>query len=77
MITSRRTSRGPVVEKHWSIQYARGYVDDDISSSSCSERIKFDSCSFYPQNKIGFSISCSVVLGVFLLLVYIVVLDEI
>ena len=44
------------------------------SSSSCSGRIRFDSCSVYPQNEIGPSISSSVVLCVFVLLVYIVVL---
>jgi len=44
------------------------------SSSSCSGRIRFDSCSLYPQNKIGPSISSSDVLCVFVLLVYIVVL---
>jgi len=44
------------------------------SSSSCSGRIRFDSCSLYPQNEIGPSISSSVVLCVFVLLVYIVVL---
>ena len=44
------------------------------SSSSCSGRIRFDSCSLYLQNKIGPSISSSVVLCVFVLLVYIVVL---
>ena len=43
-------------------------------SSSCSGRIRFDSCSLYPQNEIGPSISSSVVLCVFVLLVYIVVL---
>ena len=41
---------------------------------SCSGRIRFDSCSLYPQNEIGPSISSSVILGVFVLLVYIVVL---
>jgi len=35
---------------------------------------RFDSFSFYPQNEIGPSISSSVVLCVFVLLVYIVVL---
>ena len=44
------------------------------SSSSCSGRIRFDSCSLYPQNENGPSISSSVVLCVFVLLVYIVVL---
>jgi len=44
------------------------------SSSSCSGRIRFDSCSLYPQNETGPSISTSVVLCVFVLLVYIVVL---
>jgi len=44
------------------------------SSSSRSGRIRFDSCSLYPQNVIGPSISSSVVLCVFVLLVYIVVL---
>jgi len=39
------------------------------SSSSCSGRIRFDSCSLYPQNEIGSSISSSVVLCVFVLLV--------
>ena len=38
------------------------------------ERIRFDSCSLYPQNEIGPSISSSVVLCVFVLFVYIVVL---
>ena len=38
------------------------------------EGFRFDSCSFYPQNEIGPSISSSVVLSVFVLLVYIVVL---
>ena len=42
-------------------------------SSSCSGRIRFDSCSLYPQNEIDPSISSSVVLCVFVLLVYIVV----
>ena len=42
-------------------------------SSSCSGRIRFDSCSLY-QNEIGPSVSSSVVLCVFVLLVYIVVL---
>ena len=45
-----------------------------MSSSSCSGRIRFDSCSLYPQNEIGPSISSSVVLCVFVLLVYIVAL---
>jgi len=44
------------------------------SSSSYSGRIRFDSCSLCPQNKIGPSISSSVILCVFVLLVYIVVL---
>jgi len=44
------------------------------SSSSCSGMIRFDSCSLYPQNEIGPSISSSAVLCVFVLLVYIVVL---
>ena len=44
------------------------------TSSSCSGRIRFDSCSLYPQNEIGPSISSSVVLCVFVFLVYIVVL---
>ena len=44
------------------------------SSSSCSGRIRFDSCSLYPQNEIGPSVCSSVVLCVFVLLVYIVVL---
>ena len=44
------------------------------SSSSCSGRIRFDSCSLYPLNEIGPSISSSVILCVFVLLVYIVVL---
>ena len=35
------------------------------SSSSCSGRIRFDSCSLYPQNEAGPSISSSVVLCVF------------
>ena len=47
---------------------------EKISSSSCSGRISFDSCSLYPQNEIGLSISSSVVLCVFVVLVYIVVL---
>jgi hypothetical protein len=47
------------------------------SSSSCSGRIRFDSCSLYPQNEIGPSIFSSVVLCVFVLLVYIVVLVSI
>ena len=47
------------------------------SSSSCSGRIRFDSCSLYPQNEIGPSISSSVVLCVFVLLVYIVVLVQV
>ena len=33
-----------------------------MSSSSCSGRIRFDSCSLYPENEIGPSISSSVVL---------------
>jgi len=45
-----------------------------IIHSLCSGRIRFDSCSLYPQNEIGPSISSSVVLCVFVLLVYIVVL---
>ena len=45
-----------------------------ISSSSCSGRIRFDSCSLCHQNEISPSISSSVVLCVFVLLVYIVVL---
>ena len=49
-------------------------VREYISSSSYSGRIRFDSCSLYPQNEIGPSISSSVVLCVFVLLVYIVVL---
>jgi len=44
------------------------------SSSLCSGGISFDSYSLYPQNEIGPSISSSVVLCVFVLLVYIVVL---
>jgi len=44
------------------------------SSSSCSGRIRCVSCSLYPQNEIGPSISSSVVLCVFVLLVYIVML---
>ena len=44
------------------------------SSSSCSGRIRFDSFSLYPQNEIGPSISSSVVLCVFVFLVYIVML---
>jgi len=44
------------------------------SSSSCSGRIRFDSCSLYTQNEIGPSISSLVVLCVFVLFVYIVVL---
>jgi hypothetical protein len=44
------------------------------SSSSCLGRIRFDSCSLYPQNEIGPSISLSVFLCVFVLLVHIVVL---
>ena len=43
-----------------------------LSSASCSGRIRFDSCSLYPQNEIGPSISSSVVLCTFVLLVYIV-----
>ena len=39
------------------------------SSSSCSGRIRFESCSLYPQNEIVPSISSSVVLCVFVLLV--------
>ena len=35
------------------------------SSSSCSGRIRFDSCSLNPQNEIGPSISSSVVLCAF------------
>ena len=41
------------------------------SSSWCSGRIRFDSCSLYPENEIDPSISFSVVLCVFVLLVYI------
>jgi len=44
------------------------------SSSSCSGRIRFDSCSLHPKNEIGPSISSSGVLCVFVLLVYTVVL---
>ena len=47
------------------------------SSSSCSGRIRFDSCFLYPQNEIGPSISSSLVLCVFVLLVYIVVLVQV
>ena len=47
------------------------------SSSSCSGRIRFDSCSLYPQNEIGPSISFSVILCVFVFLVYIVVLVQV
>ena len=50
------------------------FISNYHSSSSCSERIRFDSCSLYPQNEIGPSISSSVVLCVFVLLFYIVVL---
>ena len=50
------------------------YNNSSSSSSSCSGRIRFDFCSLYPQNQIGPSISSSVVLRVFVLLVYIVVL---
>ena len=39
-------------------------VISSSSSSSCSGRIRFDSCSLYPQNEIGPSISSSVVLCV-------------
>jgi len=46
------------------------------SSSSCSGRIRFDSCSLYSQNEIGPSISSLVVLCVFVLLVYIVVEEK-
>ena len=49
-------------------------TDPSSPSSSCSGRIRFDSCSLYPQNEIDPSISSSVVLCVFVLLVYIVVL---
>ena len=49
-------------------------IKESSSSSSCSGRIRFDSCSLYPQNEIGPSIFSSVVLCVFVLLVYIVVL---
>ena len=52
--------------------FRKKYVIQQISSSSCSGRIRFDSCSLYPQNEIGPSISSSVVLCVFVLLVYIV-----
>jgi len=37
-------------------------------------KVRFDSCSLYPQNEIGPSISSSVVLCVFVVSVYIVVL---
>ena len=47
------------------------------SSSSCSGRIRFDSCSLYPQNEIGPSIFSSFVLCVFGLLVYILVLVQV
>ena len=50
------------------------YIYIYIYSSSFSGKIRFDSCSLYPQNEIGPSISSSVVLCVFVLLVYIVVL---
>jgi len=43
-----------------------------ITSSSCSGRSRCDSCSLYPQNEIGPSISSSVILCVFVPLVYIV-----
>jgi hypothetical protein len=44
--------------------FRKKYVMQQISSSSCSGRIRFDSCSSYPQNEIGPSISSSVVLCV-------------
>ena len=53
------------------------YFTHSSSSSSCSGRIRFDSCSLYPQNEIGPSISSSVVLRVFVLLVYIVLLVQV
>ena len=37
-------------------------ITSSSSSSSCSGRIRFDSCSLYPQNEIGPSISSSAVL---------------
>jgi hypothetical protein len=53
------------------MQCYRITVSLSSSASSCSGRIRFDSCSLYPQNEIGPSISFSVVLCVFVLLVYI------
>ena len=50
------------------------HLNTSSSSSSCLGRIRFDSCSLYPRNEIGPSISSSVVLCVLVLLVYIVVL---
>ena len=55
----RLTPRG-----HWDRPTGR---TSSSSSSSCSGRIRFDSCSLYPQNEIGPSISSSVVLCVFVL----------
>ena len=50
------------------------WVEFGPVQEGCSGRIRFDSCSLYPQNEIGPSISSSVILCVFVLLVYIVVL---
>jgi len=49
-------------------------ISSSSSSSAYSGRISFDSCSLYPQNEIGPSVSSSVFLCVFVLLVYVVVL---
>jgi hypothetical protein len=54
--------------------HIKGAKVSSSSSSSCSGRIRFDSCSLYPQNETGPSISSSVILCVFVRLVYIVVL---
>jgi len=71
-----RKRRTPVLlRSHGYVEILCLHICRPMSSSSlCSGRIRFDSCSLYPQNEIGPSISSSVVLCVFVLLVYIVVL---
>jgi len=58
----------------WTLWFETCRRSSSSSSSSCSGRIRFDSCSLCPQNETGPSISSSVVLCVFVFLVYIVVL---
>ena len=54
-----------IIHLHTKIHKPRLNQISSSSSSSCSGRIRFDSCSLYPQNEIGPSISSSVVLCVF------------